>query len=101
VTALLVFTGRRGLEGHEQIVQPSRAGQSHVERRLQDTRRFAQTAFGVLDREALQKVLGRDTGPTMKEPVKVGFAQTARGGEVAQRGLPRMIFIQVTLATRA
>ena len=32
----------------------------------------------------------------MKEPVKVGFAQTARGGEVAQRGLPRMIFIQVT-----
>ena len=32
----------------------------------------------------------------MKKPVKVGFAQTACGGEVAQRGLPRVIFIQET-----
>jgi hypothetical protein len=50
----------------------------------------------MLDREALEKVLGGHARPTMKQPVKVRPAQVAGRGEFVQERLPGMICVQVT-----
>jgi hypothetical protein len=45
--------------------------------------------------EALQKILGRDPRPAAEQPVKVRFAQAARGRQIAQRGLVGVVRIQI------
>src|SRR5260370_39344365 len=61
--AVFHFTGRRGLKCHAKIVQPSRSGQTGVERGVENIVAISQKLFHVLESEALQEILRRDAGP--------------------------------------
>lgn len=77
-------------------MEAARTGKAGIERGIEHARGFTQAKFGVFRSEALQKILGGDTRPAAKEPVEMGLAKSGSGGEVAECGLGRMVFVQVT-----
>lgn len=77
-------------------METARAGQAGVERGIKHAGGLAQTEFGMFGGEALQEILGSDACPAAKEPMEMGRAESGGGGEVAERGLGGVMFIQIT-----
>lgn len=76
-------------------MQPSRPGQTRVERRFEDAERFAQPPLRVLDSECLEKILGGRARPTVEEAVKMGFTQSHDCRQFLQARLVRMVLVQI------
>ena len=55
---------------HEQIVQPARAREPGVERRIEHAGGIAQQALGMVERQRLHKGLWRQPGPAAEQMVE-------------------------------
>ena len=86
--AVFVLAGRHALDGNEQVVQPSRTGQSHLLRRVEKRCvRLVQDTLGIFDIEVLQEMLRRNPCPFFENPLKMERTHIHRFGYDLQTGL--------------
>ena len=74
--------------GHEQVVQATGAGQADLNAGLKQRHRLlAQQAFGVVERDSLEKSLGRQAGPAGERFLELRRRLLQTRCDVLERGL--------------
>ena len=70
-----------GLAFQKQIVQPADTGKPGFKRRIQETFRFGQSRFGVIERQELKKPFWADSCPPAKKSLKMELTELQAGSE--------------------
>jgi hypothetical protein len=89
------FTGRGRLQDDAEIVQSARTRQPGLQGGSQDTPALAKQRLRMGQREALQKILGRDPRPGGEQAVKVEWAQAGNFRKAREIGLLGVARIQM------
>ena len=90
----LVFARRHGLVGHEEIMQPARPGQAHLQRGVEHRGGIPQQGPRMVDGERLQEGLGREPRPTLEQMGQMGLREAHMIRDVADRGLRLPVLAQ-------
>ena len=76
----------------EKVVQPAGSGQAHFVGRVENTGGLAQQRLGVIQRDCLQELLRRQSGPARKHTLQLDGLKTGFPGQLVQRGLLAPVF---------
>src|SRR4249920_3311937 len=79
-TAGLIFSRRQGFQSHEEIMQPSRAGQPDRAGKVEHAARRGQARLGVLNGEVLDEALGTDARPAREQALEMMLAEVKMPG---------------------
>ena len=75
------FARRDGLDGHKEIMQAARTGQTAVQGRLQHRFGFGQLALGEFGRQKLQETFWADASPAREQSLEMVFAEVRGAGD--------------------
>src|ERR1017187_10380749 len=94
--AKFVFAGRHRFARHEEIVQPSDAGETRLTGNVEETFRIPKERLGVFFRDMLEKPFRAGAGPSLEQRLEMKRAQVDVRGNFLKGRAAKLVGVQET-----